>query len=393
MSDYRGQNMSFMAEAHRKAHAADTQRDIAPQCSACGMKPEDQLHRNIPISKLQLCGRCQSVQYCSKQCQVDHWKVHKKDCKAMAKERKELEEATRAMNESETQKRIYALADDYPDDLPGQVKAFIQILANTKDDNMTALACANRLAEDLELLTECHNQGDAFYPVLCSLLEQDLAEIQGPISGKALALPSWNMATSILRCFPGETGYVMSRTACGITSYSEERCAAYFAVCWKAHLDFSVGLWKASRQGSPDLYRVCKDFWRQLPVCLIHQSVARAVFQSNTDEKDSASFSDPQSPRLKPLIGMLNLHDMADDLEGLTNQVAALLVVHARNMRDNDTISSAELERSITRRMDRYEKTQWRELSLVVAKAMVEKKRQLTNEEFRRIIHKIQQRG
>ncbi len=64
---------------------------------------------------------------------------------------------------------------------------------------------------------------------------------------------------------------------------------------------------------------------------------------------------------------MLNLYNVADDLEGLTNQVAALLVIHARNIKNNNICSSAELERSITRCMDRFQKVQWRELSLVVA--------------------------
>lgn len=55
----------------------------------------------------------------------------------------------------------------------------------------------------------------------------------------------------------------------------------------------------------------------------------------------------------------------------------------------NDICSSAELESSITRRLDRFQKVQWRELSLVVAKAMVEKKCQLSNDKFGRIIQKI----
>lgn len=386
--------MAAMAEAHRKGHAADTQRDIAPQCSYCGMRAGDQLNRTIPLEKLMLCGRCQGVQYCSKDCQTKDWKEggHKKVCKQMAKERKAQEEAERAMRESETQKRIYALADEYPDDPFGEAKAFIEILANAKDDSMTATTCANRLGEDLTLLKECHNQSTIFYPALCSLLEHDLAAIQRPPSGAGttLMLPSWHTAVTVLRCFPGEMGYVKpSGISGGDRAYHEERCAAYFSVCWKAHLDFSVGLWNACRQGSPDLYQVCKDFWRQLPLCLVQESCARAVFESIKDEDDSLAFSDPKSPRLVPLIGMLNLNNMADDLEGLTNQVAALLVIHARNIRNTNVISSAELERSITRRMDRFEKTQWRELSLVVAKAMVDKKRQLSSEEFRRIVQKI----
>jgi hypothetical protein len=44
---------------------------------------------------------------------------------------------------------------------------------------------------------------------------------------------------------------------------------------------------------------------------------------------------------------MLNLYNMADELEGLTNQVAALLVIHARNIKNNNICSSAELHYSL----------------------------------------------
>jgi hypothetical protein len=42
--------------------------------------------------------------------------------------------------------------------------------------------------------------------------------------------------------------------------------------------------------------------------------------------------------------------------------------------------------------MDRFQKVQWRELSLVVAEAMVDKKRQLSNDEFGRVIQKSYRR-
>jgi hypothetical protein len=42
--------------------------------------------------------------------------------------------------------------------------------------------------------------------------------------------------------------------------------------------------------------------------------------------------------------------------------------------------------------MDRFQKVQWRELSLLVAKAMVDKKRQISNDELGRIIQKIYRR-
>jgi hypothetical protein len=32
---------------------------------------------NVKMSK---CGRCKRAAYCSKECQRDHWKIHKLDC-------------------------------------------------------------------------------------------------------------------------------------------------------------------------------------------------------------------------------------------------------------------------------------------------------------------------
>ena len=35
-------------------------------------------------NKFSRCGRCQIVPYCSKQCQIEHWRYHKKMCKKLA---------------------------------------------------------------------------------------------------------------------------------------------------------------------------------------------------------------------------------------------------------------------------------------------------------------------
>ena len=36
------------------------------------------------VSKLKACSSCNMVQYCSRACQLEHWKAHKKDCRAAA---------------------------------------------------------------------------------------------------------------------------------------------------------------------------------------------------------------------------------------------------------------------------------------------------------------------
>ena len=361
------------------------------------MKPgtmrENQLNSTVPISKLLLCGHCQSVQYCSKECQDKRLATTQEGVQVtLTKERKAQEEATCEMRESDLQKRIYALADEYPDDIPGQAKAFIDILTNTKEGDLMAIACSYRIADDLELLNECQPGRYLLPPRSAYFVGTGSCIDSGPRFRK-------DSCSSLLAHGYFDSSLLSRRTGLRTSHYfgwlvfvpttNRQRSTAYFATCWKVHLNFSIGLWNASREGSLDLYPVCKDFWRQLPICLVHESVARAIFQ--TDKEDLVPFSNQQSPHLKPLLGMLNLHDMADDLEGLTNQVAALLVIHARNIKDNNMISAAaELERSVTRRMICYQKMQWREMSLVVAKAMMDRKRQLTNDEFLRVVQRAQ---
>ncbi|GAB4820573.1 hypothetical protein N2152v2_007619 [Parachlorella kessleri] len=55
-----------------------TARNLATvfQCSGCGM----------PHSHLQTCADCKRAQYCSRQCQRDHWKKHKEFCRAHRRE-------------------------------------------------------------------------------------------------------------------------------------------------------------------------------------------------------------------------------------------------------------------------------------------------------------------
>jgi hypothetical protein len=59
--------------------AADTQQGAAAAAASsssslcCGKQHSEQ-------HKLQLCAGCQSVRYCSKECQQAHWRQHRKDC-------------------------------------------------------------------------------------------------------------------------------------------------------------------------------------------------------------------------------------------------------------------------------------------------------------------------
>jgi aspartyl/asparaginyl beta-hydroxylase (cupin superfamily) len=46
--------------------------DSDKSCDACGFPPQEK--------KLLACSKCKSVSYHNKQCQQEHWKIHKKDC-------------------------------------------------------------------------------------------------------------------------------------------------------------------------------------------------------------------------------------------------------------------------------------------------------------------------
>jgi len=211
----------------------------------------------------------------------------------MAKECKAYEEADRELQEeSDSRKQIYALADSYPDELPGQAKAFINMLESSKNDEMTI----HDLGEDLELWNECHKQGDTFYPVLRSYWnKQDLVKIQQPAyKGKALILPSWHMAMCIYRHFPQEFGYQKASKSSSISSYSEERSVAYFSTCWQADLDFSVGLWKVLVSLVATCIKYVKNFGDSFPSGLsIKVSLEPTIFHSETPTDEREPFLHP----------------------------------------------------------------------------------------------------
>ena len=46
-----------------------------------GLKPETCKAKNCQKKGTSRCGRCKNVWYCSRQCQLSHWKKHKKKCK------------------------------------------------------------------------------------------------------------------------------------------------------------------------------------------------------------------------------------------------------------------------------------------------------------------------
>merc|ERR1712196_746264 len=79
------------------------------------------------------CGRCLKISYCSKKCQKEHWKVHKKDCKPKKKKKKkdaakaskkihgvakipkESAKALKTMRVKELKKRVEDLGGEVPE--------------------------------------------------------------------------------------------------------------------------------------------------------------------------------------------------------------------------------------------------------------------------------------
>lgn len=75
--------------------------DKLRKCIVCGALGESS---GIPaglevadlVKPLKTCGKCKSVWYCTRQCQVEHWKEHKKVCTILAMKRAKEDEKQKA---------------------------------------------------------------------------------------------------------------------------------------------------------------------------------------------------------------------------------------------------------------------------------------------------------
>jgi len=61
----------------------DQQRQAEVQCAKC--QRQENLDSPLTGIKLSKCARCRVVQYCSKECQIRDWPVHKAACKCRSK--------------------------------------------------------------------------------------------------------------------------------------------------------------------------------------------------------------------------------------------------------------------------------------------------------------------
>ena len=69
-------------DAHSKFFAPSvagppSKRAPTPACNGCGRAA-------TRVTPLKTCAKCKQAQYCSKECQIGHWKCHKRDCKLIA---------------------------------------------------------------------------------------------------------------------------------------------------------------------------------------------------------------------------------------------------------------------------------------------------------------------
>jgi hypothetical protein len=274
-----------------------------------------------------------------------------------------------------------------------EAKEVVDLIA-TSDNGILKTKLFDRMADDKMLVVAIHSDettATKLYDALVAITEldakrvMDIAKSRNIAGGMTLALPTLNAVFGLLRTHPGEIDYVAPNmmTPNSDAAYSADRSARYLKNSWKPFLALSGALWHATTKGHGEMLGHCKSLFRLLPLCLVHKSVAQTVLSSNGPwTKDS--------PSLRPLIAMLDLKDRADNVEGLTNQVAALLVIQARGANPDVTLVNAlALERAITSKFDRHQKLQWKSMSLTVAQEMVDKGRQLKDHEFRRVMQRI----
>eukprot|EP01041_Mallomonas_annulata_P000541 gene541-1034_t len=66
--------------------SSSSRSEIRPASSSANSLVKDQNvhnscgHCEKSVVKLSQCGRCKQISYCGRECQVAHWKIHKKDC-------------------------------------------------------------------------------------------------------------------------------------------------------------------------------------------------------------------------------------------------------------------------------------------------------------------------
>jgi len=399
--DHRGTNFRQIGVAHAMAAEADerpTRKVLV--CEHCGNSPSQN-----PDIKLLLCSQCKTVAYCSKTCQTENWKSHKAQCKqlvAAAKERRQLMKDELKQSDADgIMKRFKAQfpKDSNTDDdmMKLQVREIVRILQeNVQNDMIWIEMIESKLGRmDGKRLHVIHADPDLveqFYSAWGRMLERDIQKLTDwNIHREDVTLVCWNLTTHLLRTYPGEDDYLEAKSAKGFGSCSAERSSAYFRHCWERHLQFCAATWDATTAGNARAFVTCKELWRQLSMILAHEQAAKAIFEVYQAKRSTDSRLTPKK-FFQPLIRMMDLNDQADDLEGLTNQMAGLLVIHSRKLPLRSLMDPKKLERGLTDWMDAHQKLQWKNMTLRIAQVIVEKGRVLEQDEFQRLMRQIHQR-
>jgi len=134
----------------------------------------------------------------------------------------------------------------------------------------------------------------------------------------------------------------------------------YFSTCWMQQLELSLALWNAMKLvfTSPMDTQLI-TLWSASIVFLAKPEIASALFEEAM-KRDGKPFHDPESPSLNHLLDLLDIQGNEDFLCKFKPHiygVAALLVLHARNMQphgtDDPLVLAEELEASLIGRLSR----------------------------------------
>ena len=92
--------------------------------------------------EMSMCSQCKVALYCQRECQLNHWQSHKKQCKALAKERKEKKELTRLQEKVAEEERASDFqaslfdAEEFTKSLPQVSPGFDQLRENTLKNSL-----------------------------------------------------------------------------------------------------------------------------------------------------------------------------------------------------------------------------------------------------------------
>jgi hypothetical protein len=133
---------------------------------------------------------------------------------------------------------------------------------------------------------------------------------------------------------------------------ARDRISMYYKTCWKEHVDLSLAMFTAYQKGITNLMEDILAHWKDTVQGLMCQETARTLFQSSWTLYNKP-FHDPQSPCLAPLLAMLLVRGPGtDQFKHWVYQATAMVLVHARNLQDDNLVSPDVLQRVLVDKLD-----------------------------------------